>query len=37
MNRPYVHGPALLAECAAGRGVIVIVEGETSPFKVTFS
>jgi hypothetical protein len=29
MSGPYVQGPALLTECAAGSGVIVIVEGET--------
>lgn len=29
MTKPYVQGPALLAECAAGSGTIVIVEGET--------
>jgi hypothetical protein len=29
MSGPYVQGPALPTECAAGSGVIVIVEGET--------
>lgn len=29
MIAPYVHGPALLIECSAGQGAIVLVEGET--------
>lgn len=30
MSSPYLQGPALVAACSSGQGVIVIVEGETA-------